>query len=297
VKLLLTGAGGFIGSRLLRLALDRGHQVAALDFPGTPVPPAAAGHKAMSWLEGTLSEAPWKSIEAFQPEQCIHCAWTTAPKFAYDSPEHFRCLQDSKLFLARALDAGVKHILGVGTCIEYRIDRAPLVEDKTPLEPVGAYAESKNGMRAWLQEQAPQRGFQFGWGRIFYVYGVGEHPTRLCSAIIQKVRRKESIVLKTPQSTKDYIYIDDVIAALMLMAERKVPGAVNIGTGLGITIFDLAQTVEKLLGKSGLVQKADPPVPDPLDYVVADSTRLRMLGWQPQHDLERGLRKLIEAVP
>jgi nucleoside-diphosphate-sugar epimerase len=102
--------------------------------------------------------------------------------------------------------------------------------------------------------------------------------------------------LKTPRSTKDYIYIDDVAYALLLLLEKKFEGDVNLGTGQGITIYDLAQSVAKMLGKTDLVQAAGAEGEDPLGYVVADSTRLRSLGWSPQFDLERGLATLAQAI-
>jgi len=240
-----------------------------------------------------LTEPAWKEIEAFRPEACVHCAWTTAPRFAYDSPEHFRCLEASQAFIGRAAKLGLQQVLGIGTCIEYQLGPAPLVEDKTPLAPQGAYAESKNAMRAWLEEEAARQGFTYSWARLFYVYGVGEDPSRLCTATINKLLRNEPIVLKTPKSTKDYIYIDDIASALLLVLEERFAGAVNVGTGQGVTIFDLAQTVAQLLNKAGLVRPAVPEVVDPLGYVVADSTRLRSLGWRPEFDLRRGLEAMV----
>ena len=102
--------------------------------------------------------------------------------------------------------------------------------------------------------------------------------------------------MKTPRSTKDYIYIEDVVSALILLLEKQFQGVVNLGTGVGVTIFELAQTVAALLGKRGLVQTEATEGTDPLGFVVADSTRLRSLGWQPQFNLETGLKNLIEAI-
>jgi nucleoside-diphosphate-sugar epimerase len=270
--------------------------VAGLVSP-TAQPPVLARQGDVSWLEGTLSNAPWKEIEAFQPETCVHCAWTTAPKVSYDSLEHFRCLKESQAFVQRAVDLGVRRVLGVGTCIEYRIGKEPLVEDQTPLGPLGPYAESKNAMRAWLEAESRRQRFRYCWGRLFYVYGVGEHPTRLCSAMIQKLLRNEPIVLKTPQSTKDYIYVTDVVSALMLLAEGAAEGAYNIGSGTGVTIYELVQTLARLLDRPGLAQRAPVEAPDPLGYVVGDIGRLQALGWQPEYNLERGLTELISAQP
>src|SRR5690606_21840724 len=99
--------------------------------------------------------------------------------------------------------------------------------------------------------------------------GVGEHPGRLCSSLIQKIRRGEKLVLKTPHSTKDYIYIDDLAAAILLTIEHKVTGNINWGTGVGVSVRQIADTVAALLGRPELVAESSPPETDPFGYVVA----------------------------
>ncbi len=293
MNILLTGSTGFIGSTFLRQALAKGNSIVALVRPQTSEVRALIQHDRLRLVPGTLADAPWNAIAALQPEVCVHCAWTTAPRVPYDSPEHFRCFEESRAFLERVIGMGVRQIIGLGTCIEYRIGSEPLAEERTPIEPLGPYAESKNKMRDWLEEASARHGFQFCWARIFYAYGVGEDPTRLCTSLIRRFRRNEPLVLKTPRSTKDYIYIEDVASALLLLLEKKFQGAVNLGTGAGVTIYELAQTVATLLGKTGLVQTAAAEGTDPLAYVVADSTRLRSLSWQPKYDLKRGLSEMI----
>jgi len=294
-RILVTGANGFMASAFLRHALAAGHSLGAMIWPGSAPAAAQARSEQYRWFEGTLTEVPWKTIETFQPETCVHFAWTTAPRYAYDSPEHLRCLEASQSFVRRAVKLGVRHVFGIGTCIEYQLGPAPLVEDRTPLAPQGAYAESKNAMRAWLEEEAGRNGFTFSWARVFYAYGVGADPTRLCSTTISKLLREEPIVLKTPRSTKDYIYIEDIAAALLAIVERGFAGAVNVGTGVGVTVMELAQTLAEMLDKPGLVRPAVPEVVDPLGYVVADNTRLRSLGWRPEYDLRRGLDAMIRS--
>ena len=102
-------------------------------------------------------------------------------------------------------------------------------------------------------------------------------------------------VLRT--STKDYVYIDDLGEALLTVIEREVTGPINLGTGSGIAVRDIARTLAELAGKPDMVEEANPPAHDPLGWVVADASRLRALGWKPRHNLEEGLRKLIEQHP
>ncbi|MGH7970410.1 MAG: NAD-dependent epimerase/dehydratase family protein, partial [Limisphaerales bacterium] len=109
--------------------------------------------------------------------------------------------------------------------------------------------------------------------------------------------RGEKIFLKTPESTKDYIYIDDLAAAVLALVEKKPGGSVNLGTGTGTSVRALARGVAELLGKDDLIQEATPPEPDPFPYVVADATKLRSLGWQPGVAIDAGLRWLVACQP
>ena len=247
----------------------------------------------MTWLEGTLAEPPWKSIERFQPDVCVHFAWIATPGVYLESPENEQYLQWSLDLVHRLRNIGVNHIVGAGTCIEYQISDAPLSEDRTPVDPTTLYARCKNALRETLAAGAQKDGWQFCWGRVFYPYGVGEHPARLCSSLIQKLRRGEKLVLKTPNSRKDYIYIEDLAAAILLTVEKRFTGTINWGTGKGISVREIADNLAVTLGKPDLVAVAEPPETDPFPFVVADVSRLGALGWRPAWTLDRGLQEMI----
>jgi nucleoside-diphosphate-sugar epimerase len=188
---------------------------------------------------------------------------------------------------------GVNHIVGAGTCIEYQISEAPLTEEHTPVNPTTLYARCKNTLRETLAAMAQKDSWQFCWGRVFYPYGVGEHPARLCSSLIQKLRRGETLVLKTPHSRKDYIYIDDLAAAILLTVEKRFTGTINWGTGKGISVREIADNLAVMLGKPNLVEMAEPPETDPFPFVVADPAKLGALGWKQAWTLDRGLKEMI----
>lgn len=294
MKILLTGSTGFIGSNFTRHALAHGHEVAGLALATETLPPDLPSSDKMHWLRGSLDDAPWKEIEAFGAEVCIHAAWITTPGVYLESPENFRFLESSKKFLTRVRELGTNHIVGIGTCVEYKISGEPLSEEKTPVAPTTVYARCKNELRLAMEAQAQTHGLRSCWARVFYPYGPGEHPSRLCSSIIQKLSRDETIVLKTPDSTKDYIYIDDLAAALLAVVEKKFAGTINLGTGIGVSVREIAQTLAGMMGKTGLVSEANPPESDPFGYVVANNSRLRGLGWQPANSMAQGLQKLLE---
>ena len=295
MKILLTGPTGFIGSAFARLALSRDQQLAGLIIPSENVPASLPPHQNLAWLRGTLQQAPWSDIAAFAPDVCVHTAWITTPGTYLESAENERFRDASLQFIRKITELGSSHIVGLGTCIEYQINEQPLSEDATPIAPTTTYARCKNELRLALESESKQRGFNFCWARVFYPYGPGEHPSRLCSAIIQKLLRGETITLKTPLSTKDYIYIDDLAAALFAVIEKHFEGTINFGTGMGTTVQTIAQIIGRLMQKSELVEKALHPDPDPFPYVIADAARIKSLGWKPGVSLEEGLQRLLNA--
>ena len=293
MKILLTGPTGFIGSAFTRLALNRGHLVGGLIIPTEQAPTALPANPNLVWLRGTLEQPPWSAIDTFKPDACVHTAWITTPEIYLESPENERFRDASLQFLLKLADSGVQYVLGLGTCIEYQIGEKPLAEDFTPIAPTTAYARCKNELRLALEAEAKPRQFGLCWGRVFYPYGPGEHPARLCSAITQKLLRGDTITLKTPKSTKDYIYIDDLVTALLTVVEKKFLGTLNLATGHGTTVLDIASTLSSLVGRPELIQQTTEPEKDPFPFVVADASRLKSLGWQSAISVDEGLRRLV----
>jgi len=297
MNILVTGATGFIGSAFSRLAVKSGHSVGGMILPTEKIPVGLEASERMTWFEGTLAEPPWREIERFKADACVHFAWIATPGIYLESPENENYFHWSREFVERIREFGAQRIVAAGTCVEYRISNEKLSEDKTLIEPTTTYARWKDALRVALEEDARKNGFRFAWTRVFYPYGVGEHPARLCSSIIQKLGRGEKIELKTPNSTKDYIYIEDLASAFLAVLEKEFQGTINLGTGIGITVREIAQMLGQMMHRPELVTEVNPPQMDPLGYVVADISKLRGLGWKPEHDLRRGLEKLLASVP
>jgi nucleoside-diphosphate-sugar epimerase len=296
MKILLTGATGFIGSAFLKLALRRSFQVAALVRPGKLQPDERFQHPNLIWIEGTLADAPWEKIAAFQAEVCVHAAWITEPEIYLESPENRRYLQWSIDFLKCAIKSGINRFLVLGTCIEYQIGEEILSEEQTPLDPKTLYAQCKNDLRKTLREDPAFRELSLCWGRVFYPFGAGEHPARLCSSLIRRLKENQKVFLRTPDSIKDYIHVEDLAAALLTIIESRFSGAINLGTGFGVSIREIASLIAGLMNKPDLIEENASAVPDSYNRVVANATKLRSLGWRPVVPLRAGLMQMIDPL-
>jgi dTDP-6-deoxy-L-talose 4-dehydrogenase (NAD+) len=302
-RILITGSTGFIGSAVLRQALAAGHEVGVLLRPGHPATrtdsPASTfpASPAVTALTGSMAQPPWEDLRRFSPDTLIHCAWIATPGVYLESPENELHAQWSEALALGLVEQGLRQLVVLGTCIEYRMGSARLHETETPLEPTTPYARAKDQLRRRLVEQlADHPGVRMAWGRVFYPYGEGEHPARLCSSLISSLRRGDEVVLKTPESTKDYIHISDLAGAILRVAEAQMDGPVNLGTGSGVTVREIAERLATLLERTDRVRVASPAAPDPLGFIVANAGRLRKLGWEPKVTLESGLRRLIDTT-
>jgi nucleoside-diphosphate-sugar epimerase len=293
-RILITGSTGFIGSAVTRRALAAGHEVGILRRSGHPAPPRSP---AITLLSGSMAEPPWEALRGFAPDTLIHCAWIATPGSYLESPENWDHADWSESLAIGLIEQGLRQLVVLGTCIEYRMGPDPLSEERTPVEPGTPYARAKDRLHRRLVERLVDHpGARLAWGRVFYPYGEGEHPARLCSSLISSLRRGDEVVLRTPESTKDYIHIDDLAEAILRIAEARVDGTMNLGTGTGVTVREIAGRLATMLGRPDRVRSATPTVPDPFGSVVADATRLRKLGWQPKVTLESGLRRLLDTA-
>lgn len=290
MKLLVTGGSGFLGGALVRQARARGHSVAILSRQaGTSAAPGVIP------LVGSLAEPPWEQIAAFGPDTVVHAAWIATPGIYLDSPENADWMRWSRTFAGRLPALGVRHLTVLGTCIEYGMTGQRLHETLSPIAPVSPYARAKAELHTALDNDLAGTGMGLAWARIFYPYGSGEHPARLASSLLTRVLSGESITLKTPHGTKDYIHRDDIGRALLTLAETRCQGPINVGTGEGVTVEFLARTLASLVGHPERVIVPPDAPRDPLDFVVADVSRLHSLGWRPEVGLVDGLRRLVEG--
>ncbi len=291
-KVLLTGATGFIGRHCLPMLLARGYEVHAVT---SREPGEAAQH--VHWHKVDLV-GPGKASELLarvSPDYLLHFAWYAVPRKYWESLENLRWVQTSlELLGAFAAQAG-KRVVMAGSCAEYDWRDGECSEDNTPLLPATLYGTCKHSLQMMLQSVSHQTGLSSAWGRIFYLYGPHEYPTRLVSSVIRALLRGEPAPCSDGCQVRDFLYVEDVASAFVALLESEVQGPVNIASGIPVPVKSVVARIGEKIGRPDLIRlgalapKHAPP------RLVATTQRLRdEVGWRAQYDLDTGLDRTID---
>jgi nucleoside-diphosphate-sugar epimerase len=292
-KVLVTGGTGFIGRNALPLLVDRGYEVHATYR-------RAAGETGchVKWHRADLldqAEAK-RLVEAVQPSHLLHFAWYAEPGSFWTSPENVPWVEASLRLLRMFAAAGGQRATMSGSCAEYDWAAGLLSEAATPLRPATFYGRCKRAVESVASGLAAEQGFSFAWGRIFFVYGPGEHPDRLVPQIARALVRGEAAETSEGSQRRDFLHSADVAGAFVALLDSDVEGAVNIASGTAVPVREIVTLIAQAAGREDLVRwgalpqrPGDPPV------IEADVARLRdQVGWRPAIPLEEGISQAVE---
>jgi nucleoside-diphosphate-sugar epimerase len=133
------------------------------------------------------------------------------------------------------------------------------------------------------------------WGRIFFLYGPGEHPHRLVSSVIRSLLLSEPARCSHGNQLRDYLHVQDVADAFVALLESDFLGPINVASGNPVRVKEIIGIIAEKLDRPDLVQLGalQSPVNDP-PVLIADTARLSgEVAWLPKYDLERGLEQTI----
>lgn len=292
-RVLVTGLSGFIGRHTVSHFLSAGFDVVGV---GRRARPAWLDDR-VQWLSVDLRDQPAiaKFMKGVSPTHCLHLAWDIEQGKYWRAPTNLLWLQLSLEFISAFVEAGGTRFVGGGTCAEYDWSYGFLSEQLTPRNPHTPFGRCKNALFEALMAYSEMTGVSAAWARIFFVYGPGEPSTRLFPHVILNLLAEQRALTSSGTQIRDFMYVDDVAAALVALVGSNVAGGTNIGSGQPIAVRDIIQKIGATLQRSELLEiGARPPQAGEPPLLVADVRRLQEeVGYEPRYDIDAGLAAMI----
>lgn len=298
--MIITGATGFIGANLTRRLLKEGHQIHLLVRPGynpwriQEIRDDVCLHEVDFSDEQILSEV----VKQIRPDWIFHLAAYGAYSWQTDLQEMVKTnIVGTINLMGACLKTGFETFINAGTSSEYGFkNHSPSENDY--LEPNSHYAVTKASATLFCGYTGKTRGARIHTLRLYSVYGPYEEPKRFIPTLIILGLKGMFPALVSPDNAHDFVYIDDVIEAYLLLANRtdQEAGAVyNVGSGIQTSIHEVVEVVRGVLGIT-----AEPKWnslsnrPWDSNIWVADNRKIKNeLGWQPKYTFEQGFRKTV----
>lgn len=309
-RVLVTGAGGFIGSHLTERLVALGAKVRAF----------VRYNSRNDW--GLLEDLPsevLKSVEIFMGDLkdpdavrkavrgndvVFHLGALIAIPYSYVNPTDF--VQTNVLgtvhVLNACLDCGVERMIHTSTSEVYGTAQYTPIDEKHPLQGQSPYSASKIGADKMVESYHRSFGLPVTTLRPFNTYGPRQSARAVIPTIISQALAGDEIHLGSLHPTRDLTFMDDTVRAFILIAEsEKVFGQViNAGSGKEISIGDLANKVIKIVGGEKMIvtdEKRIRPGSSEVERLICNAAKAwEILGWKPAVSLEEGLTRVIEWI-
>jgi GDP-4-dehydro-6-deoxy-D-mannose reductase len=297
VKVLVTGADGFVGTHLVRALRARGDVVEAAGGPGS------TGH-----LEITDQPAVAACVRQARPDGVIHLAGASSVARSHAEPaETFsvNVLGAAHLLAAVREHAPSARVLLVGSGEIYgAVTAGHRASERDPPRPLSPYASSKLAAEIVGRQMLDSYGLQVILARPFNHVGPGQTPSFVVPSLARQLldvaagRAAPVIAVGDLSPVRDFSHVHDVIDGYLLLLERGKAGeAYNLCSGIGRSIRDVLEELQRLLGTRAEI-RVDRQRLRPVDipWLVGDPTHAESLGWRRQRSVDEALRELIDSL-
>lgn len=300
--IIITGGLGFIGSHLIeKLVEQKYYPIIVDDFSNVDLNNLKNFSKRKFYiLKNGINETDLliKKLAKYTATTIIHLAAIHYIPYCVKNPKKVLEInvRGTRSILEISKNIGIKKIIFASSAAIYRPKKNPHRENDE-LKPVDIYGKSKLEAEKLIQESK----INYTILRLFNVYGDGDLTPHLIPSLLQRILNSNEIKIGNIDTLRDYIYIDDVVNAIIkvLILPSIVSNKIyNIGTGMGYSGKDILNEIEKILSKKNtivkdknLIRKKDRKV------LIADIKKInRDLSWMPKIPFNQGIKELLKSL-
>lgn len=297
MRILLTGATGFLGSYVAADLIAGGHDVAVLQRPQSDSWRLAPLRERLAIVIGTLGDIPGlrPALEAFRPEGIVHLGWEGVGNMDRDKPVQARNVPHTLELAALAADVGARAFIGAGSQAEYGPYHRAIGEEDIP-RPTTLYGMAKLAAATMAGHLCEQRQLRFAWLRIFSTYGPKDADYWLIPSLIRTLRKGQRMPLTACGQKWGFLHARDAATAFrIVLTNESATGIFNLGSPDAASLKEVVTRVRDLVNPTAELGFGDIAYrPDQVMVLSAKIERLWALGWRPTVPLDEGLRETVE---
>ena len=241
MKLLITGANGYIGSNVAKELHKQGFDIVCVDLDNNHL------DEDINFVKANICEFNENLYEEVgKPDACLHLAWRDG--FNHNSPAHFGDLPYHKKFLSYLIDKGVKDITVMGTSHEVGYFEGK-IDETTPCHPKTPYGSAKVELREYLEEECKKHNVILKWIRAFYIYSNNDVIGNSIFAKITQaaLRGEKEFPFTTGKNKFDFIQMEELVRQIVLITtQTKEIGIINACSGAPISLGEMVEKYIKV---------------------------------------------------
>ncbi len=296
---LVTGAAGFIGSHLVDGLLERGCHVTGLDNLSTGSMKNlehANENNRFTLIEGDIRDSETVEEVVADVDVVFHLAAYTSVPGSFERPEHVSDVNctGTATILSAAVDTGVESVVLASSAAVYGSETPVPVDESVPPKPESPYASSKLYAEQLGEQFASEFGLDVVSLRFFNVYGPRQDPNGEYAAVVPKFielmnEGTRPVIFGDGEQTRDFVFVEDVVRANVAAAESGESGVFNVGRGERLSIVELVEQLNDVLGTEYEPIYNDSR-PGDIRHSGADVSKSReQLDFEPKVDFNNGL--------
>jgi len=306
-KVLITGAGGFIGSHLAEKLFFSGYRVKALVHYNSRNCwgwlDSSAHKKNIEVISGDIRDADSVRHAMRDVNIVFHLAALIGIPYSYYSPEAYvdTNIRGALNILQSARDLGVKKVVMTSTSEIYGTAQFVPITEKHPVNPQSPYAATKASADQLALSFYRSFNLPVTIVRPFNTYGPRQSARAIVPTIITQILSgKKEIKLGSLTPTRDLTYVDDTVDGFVCAGEcsESIGEIINLGNNSEISIGDLAGLISQYFDRDIKIEFSEErkrPLKSEVERLWADNTKAKkILGWTPKHNLKKGLKRTIE---